>query len=468
MSGSSINKPMGRDKYGKSGGIFPMIVAALLTLIAKKKEVLNLPNVSTTAIFLNQSEVSSNSSTEVSANPYTNVAVLHRNIPENTFGKAMMEGLDWKMFESSLVANDAKALNDFAHVVFYQTALFSTMEPKTPINVTCQAPSLLTPQPPDGNSFCSPLTSNVFNGSIRSTPRKVAHAIQLGFDIDTLEISLHELIDVVDKFFIVEWTMPHNQILSPKPLAWEAVKGEARFAFARGKIIHIVLDDIDSAYTTPGSMWSVEGLQEQRRFEKIIERNDQTKFFAEDDLIGFGDTDEIPSRINVHMLKHCEWQNNNPVDVGIWFPFGRINQAFRTDWPIAGHPYTLGDPTYYIWGFAPKHASRNRGGSPNSILGGAHFTHYGFLVYQVLKRLSCTECGELEQTLSKLHTAVKTGEWKELEQEMSLIHIHDHRIIPLDQLDPLERSKIVYLPWFYNCNRNRYSMWEGHPDSRVS
>ena len=157
---------MGRDKYGKSGGIFPMIVAALLTLIAKKKEVLNLPNVSTTAIFLNQSEVSSNSSTEVSANPYTNVAVLHRNIPENTFGKAMMEGLDWKIFESSLVANDAKALNDFAHVVFYQTALFSTMEPKTPINVTCQAPSLLTPQPPDGNSFCSPLTSNVFNGSI--------------------------------------------------------------------------------------------------------------------------------------------------------------------------------------------------------------------------------------------------------------------------------------------------------------
>ena len=94
MSGSSINKPMGRDKYGKSGGIFPMIVAALLTLIAKKKEVLNLPNVSTTAIFLNQSEVSSNSSTEVSANPYTNVAVLHHNIPENTFGKAMMEGLD--------------------------------------------------------------------------------------------------------------------------------------------------------------------------------------------------------------------------------------------------------------------------------------------------------------------------------------------------------------------------------------
>jgi hypothetical protein len=148
---------------------------------------------------------------------------------------------------------------------------------------------------------------------------------------------------------------------------------------------------------------------------------------------------------------------------------GRINQAFQTDAPIAGHPYTLGDPTYYIWGKAPKHASRSRARSPNWILGGAHFTHYGYLAYQVLKILSCTECGEFKPVLSQLHAAVKTGKWKELEFELSQLRDGwDRRTIPLDQLDPLERSKIVYLPWFYDCNRNRYSMWEGHPDSRVS
>jgi hypothetical protein len=70
-------------------------------------------------------------------------------------------------------------------------------------------------------------------------PHNVAHAIQFGFDVDTLKILLHELIDVVDKFFIVEWTMPHNQNLNPNPLAWEAVKGQAWFAFAQGKIVHI-------------------------------------------------------------------------------------------------------------------------------------------------------------------------------------------------------------------------------------
>ena len=404
----------------------------------------------------------------------TNATIFHHNSPDNTFGKAM-EGLNWTKFESSL--DDDVALTNFAREVFYLAFSFTIMEPKTPINVTCQAPELLIPLPQENtdgqdssaSSFCSPLASQVFNGILRPTPRKVAHAIQLGFDIDTLEIMLRELIDVVDKFFIIEWTMPHNQNLNPKPLAWEAVKGDARFAFTWGKIVHIVMDDIDTVYTTTGDMWSVEGLQEHKRVDLIMEWNNQTKFFTEDDLIGFGDTDEIPSRSNVQMLKHCEWRNDSPVDVGIWFPMGRINQAFRTDHPIAGHPYTLGDPTYYIWGKVPKHASRNRGKSPNWILGGVHFSHYGYLVYQVMKLLSCSECGEfMKSVLSMLHATVKTGNWKELEYNVSQSEGWGGRMIPLDQLDPLERSKIVYLPWFYDCNRNRYSMWEGHPDSRVS
>jgi hypothetical protein len=84
---------------------------------------------------------------------------------------------------------------------------------------------------------------------------------------------------------IVEWTMPQQ-------LAWEAVKSQDQFAFARDKIVHIVMDDVDTAYTTTGDMWSVESLQEHRRFSRIMEWNEHTKFFAADDLIGFGDTDE--------------------------------------------------------------------------------------------------------------------------------------------------------------------------------
>ena len=79
----------------------------------------------------------------------------------------------------------------------------------------------------------------------RTTPRRVGHAIPLGFDIDTLEIHLRELQGVVDKVFIIEWNMPHNRILSPKPLAWEAVKRQERFAFATDDfLVHLLMDDV--------------------------------------------------------------------------------------------------------------------------------------------------------------------------------------------------------------------------------
>jgi hypothetical protein len=402
----------------------------------------------------------------------------------STLGEAMAARLDWKVYDSSVEARDDEAIMAFARGVFHLAFSFATAEPRAPVNVTCRAPGLPAPRPaadqdedegttrgtpPAASLFCSPSVSSAFNGSVRSAPRKVGHAIQLGFDVDTLEILLHELIDVVDRFFVVEWTMPHNQNLNPKPLTWEAVKHQARFAFARDKVVHVLLDDVDAAYTDAG-MWSVERRQERRRYERIVEWNEQAKFFAADDLIGFGDTDEIPSRANVQLLKHCEWQNSDPVDVGIWFPFGRIHQAFQTDGPVPGHPYTLGEPTYHVWEhmIAAGHASRNGGRSPNWILGGAHFTHYGYIVYQLLKRMSCSECIDMiKLDLSRLRAAVKTGRWRELEQEMSQPGGFSSRIIPLDQLDPEERRKIVYLPWFYDCNRNRYPMWEGHPDSRT-
>lgn len=216
------------------------------------------------------------------------------------------------------------------------------MEPKVTVNETCKPPSLTTPP----QCSTSVRVSSVFKGQVRSIPRKVGHAIQLGFDIDTLEILLHELDTVVDRFFIVEWTMPHNQLMNPKPLAWDAVK--SRFSYALHKVVHIVMDDVDTAHIDSSTIFTVDNMQEQRRWEKILEWQNLTSFFVDTDLIGFGDTDETPSQQNVHLLKHCEQNNNDPVDMGIWFPMGRINQAYLTDLPVTNHPYSLGDLTFYL------------------------------------------------------------------------------------------------------------------------
>jgi hypothetical protein len=54
----------------------------------------------------------------------------------------------------------------------------------------------------------------------------------------------------------------------------------------------------------------------------------------------------VRARPQVHLMKHCEFRGPS-VDVGIWFSPGDIADAFASDFPVPGHPFTLGDPTYY-------------------------------------------------------------------------------------------------------------------------
>ena len=112
-----------------------------------------------------------------------------------------------------------------------------------------------------------------------------------------------------------------------------------------------MLDDADIAeieYSEEWHAWSLESLQEKLRWEKIKQWNDVTNALKDDDLIGFGDADEVTSRHNIQLLKHCPLKSKS-IDIGIWFPFGRMDQAFKTDFPVSGIPrnyikyqYTLG------------------------------------------------------------------------------------------------------------------------------
>ena len=88
------------------------------------------------------------------------------------------------------------------------------MEPFLPVNNECKAPTL---PPPNCN------VQTLFTGQLYVTPVKIGHAVQIGFDADVFEIHLNEIYDVVDKIFIIEWTVFHNGgIGGTKPLTWEA------------------------------------------------------------------------------------------------------------------------------------------------------------------------------------------------------------------------------------------------------
>ena len=333
-----------------------------------------------------------------------------------------LEGFEW---DRLLTGNETEKLKYWGQLLKYVNEN-NIMEPYVPVNETCQAPKLPPP-------LC--VSKGVFTGEVRQEPVKVGHAIQLGFDVDVLEIQLNEIYDVVDKIFIIEWTFPHNGgITGVKSLTWEAVKFQDRFVKFHDKIVHFILDDLDmmqvkTVENYEQKSFAAEGYQEHQRWERIVEWNNITRFFTDQDFIGFGDTDEIASRENINRLKKCQIVSSmRSVDIGIWFIFGAFDKVFRTDYPVRGNKWTLGDPTFWTFGAAydlhhnHKVPNRMRGTSGVSLIGGVHMTHYGFLAFQLNKRFSCTECGinsqETKKLVAKLKYASETEGWVLLEHEL--------------------------------------------------
>ena len=350
---------------------------------------------------------------------------------------------------------------------------FNYMEPQVAIDSTCLPPALLTPD----EIRCEDYPTAQFKGK-RKQPAKVGHAIQFGFDVDTLEIHLNELYDVVDKFFIVEWTESHNAQFNPKPLCWEQVKKQPRFRKFQHKVVHLILDDLDTAVADSISnskkMFAREVYQENLRWQKIILWNNRTNFFGPDDVIGLGDTDEIASRRNVELVKHCV-MGKPSLDIGIWFPFGNVNYAFRSDFPLRGHPYTLGDPTFWTLASATEYhrvtknsPSRMRGYSMSYLLGGIHMTHYSYLPPRIIKSLTATEAGARNSLWVELGNAFNSNSVAAFEAKLALPYGHPNkRVKPLSEIAAKDLEGIVYYPWFYQCNRARYPRWEWKSDSRL-
>ena len=61
-----------------------------------------------------------------------------------------------------------------------------------------------------------------FSGTLLPKPRKIALMLLFSFEVDTLEVMLREVSDLVVKIFIVENTVTHRGAF--KPLLWERLK----------------------------------------------------------------------------------------------------------------------------------------------------------------------------------------------------------------------------------------------------
>lgn len=175
------------------------------------------------------------------------------------------------------------------------------------------------------------------------------------------------------------------------------------------------------------------------------------------------------------MFKYCEIKQKS-VDFGIWFPFGHINQTFKSDHPVRGHPFTLGDPTYYTLASAKAFASnkagvypnRRRGHSNNFILGGIHMTHYGYLPFQLVKYITKTESNlQKLSDVENLSKYLRIGDIRTMEVDFAATPKKFTPRIKEVNFTNNEMKEICVLPWFYDCNRERYPVWEGGHDTRL-
>jgi hypothetical protein len=258
---------------------------------------------------------------------------------------------------------------------------------------------------------------------------------------------------------------------------WDHVKNQPRFQFVKEKVVHLVLDDTE-AFSDPKAIFAVEGLQEKARWESFLRWNAHTRFFGPDDLVGFGDVDEIPSRDNVQLLRHCEMVGPS-VDIGSWFAWTRIDDAFRPDWPVPGNPWTLGDPTYWTVASATEFGqdgtnfpNRMRGTSGKFLLGGIHMTDNGYLPFIMAKFIACTECGDsAAQLITELASYFQEGQ--------ATMEVLSKLGKALDRSQPLQSrfqkvpeirealGAAYHLPWFLQCNPERYPSWYGKQDNRL-
>jgi hypothetical protein len=378
-----------------------------------------------------------------------------------------MRAIPWDDIEKEVQSGNETQVSEHRQILANALIPFILMEPITPINATCTPPALPAADTIDCSRYPTALS-----GKPRDKPAKVAHMIQLGFDSDVLEIHLHELDDVVDYFVIVESTRTHLQGLF-KPLIWEHLSLQPRFARFKQKVIHIVIDD-HHITPSPKDIWELENRMERTRWEAFLEWNAKTQVFGDTDLVGFGDTDEIASREAIHLLKHCEMGGASSVDIGIWFPWSYLDTDFITDFPVPNHKFTLGGPTF--WTLGSGIASRlpptkQRGKSGEYLLGGFLMTDPRYVPNLMMKAISCSECGKDFESLASLFTTYlkepTTASIRDLELKFNRGDDVIHRVKAVADVKG-ELEGIEYVPWYLQCNSARFPYWwRGGHDTRL-
>ena len=128
-------------------------------------------------------------------------------------------------------------------------------------------------------------------------------------ELDLLEVRLHELYGVVDRFIVVESVRTHTHRRKPLVLAQALARNDPRFAPYRDKIVHLAVTDALIAACEKEDRcdiqnpYSIEALQRRTMFDGL-----QNNGLKAGDVLLVSDLDEIPRRDVARLMRGCKGQ----------------------------------------------------------------------------------------------------------------------------------------------------------------
>ncbi len=238
-------------------------------------------------------------------------------------------------------------------------------------------------------------------------------------ELDILELRLHILDAIVDKFVLVEATKTHSN--KPKPLYFQ--ENKHRYARFLDKIIHIVIDD----YPPFVNAWTYENHQRNG-----IERG--LKDCLPTDLILISDCDEIP---NPEQLAGCR----NTLQMR-WMECLQFN--YYLNYFCATDPFWVGTRVFpYSAMFGKTAQEMRRVPVTHKIpFGGWHFSYMGGLEKLIEKTEAYAhQEHNLEKNKNRVQLAQKVAQGKD-------IYGKSHRfkpvIIDANFPDYLQKHQVAY------------------------
>ena len=319
----------------------------------------------------------------------------------------------------------------------------------------------------------------VWSGA-RPRPARLVDVVMFAWELDILEIRLHELEEVVDVFVIIESAFSQRGI--PKPLVLAATM--SRFERFRHKIVYITQDDVHfrtklsrvarpsqrggrlppkwEAYLSNGTIpaASVDGFEWINEDNRLDAAKEWMRLDAalrppnttEETLYLFSDLDEVPNAQALLHVKHCEpakWPapqgkvkaGPEPVDLFRLPPLRFALHRFNFD---AEHVTGARD--------APIHVIKD---PEHSVL---RYTGYPVAPYELGLGAHLSRCVSPVALMLKSWLQAESSEFRSDEEHLTALNVEAwyDRVRAAWIKKSRATGQSTWLPWFLEHNRERF------------